>query len=233
MRRADCARSRAPHLAMLVLAASASAADAASRTFPVGESPFSVAKGDFNRDGIRDLVTANIGPFFEPPNDDVSVLIGKPDGTFRREMRYPAGDGPTSVVVSDFNRDGRQDLVTTNAFSPRPTTDSTARHYRSSRGDRVGRVRRRACRCYSHRHLKVRRAAVEAPTGLQLSARSDLGGLGRGGSQNRLSVTPTAWPCPHWRRPRLTARVEFRDPRKGIGEIEEAFRARVRGNAPR
>jgi hypothetical protein len=102
---------------MLVLAASASAADAASRTFPVGESPFSVAKGDFNRDGIRDLVTANIGPFFEPPNDDVSVLIGKPDGTFRREMRYPAGDGPTSVVVSDFNRDGRQDLVTTNAFS--------------------------------------------------------------------------------------------------------------------
>ena len=50
--------------------------------------PFSVAIGDVNGDGRPDLVTANSG------SDDVSVLLGNGDGTFRPQARFAAGRGP-------------------------------------------------------------------------------------------------------------------------------------------
>jgi hypothetical protein len=45
--------------------------DQAPLSFDVGSSPVSAAVGDFNRDGIADLVVANNG------SDNVSVLLGK------------------------------------------------------------------------------------------------------------------------------------------------------------
>ena len=44
--------------------------------YPVGPSPTSVAVADFNGDGIVDLAVANGG------GANVSVLLGKSDGTF-------------------------------------------------------------------------------------------------------------------------------------------------------
>ena len=83
----------------------------------VGERPVSVAVADVNHDGIPDLVTANTGPDFRSPSD-VSVLLGRGDGTFAPQQRFPVGTNPQSVAVADLNHDGIPDLVTANAGSP-------------------------------------------------------------------------------------------------------------------
>ena len=49
----------------------------ARREFRVGAFPHSVAVGDFNGDGRRDLATANLD------TDTVSILLGQGDGTFQ------------------------------------------------------------------------------------------------------------------------------------------------------
>jgi dienelactone hydrolase len=66
-----------------------------------------VAVGDFNRDGQLDLAVANQG------SDNVSVLLGNGDGTFRTVVNYSTGPGsfPRSVAVADLNGDGKLDLV--------------------------------------------------------------------------------------------------------------------------
>ena len=46
-------------------------------TYPAGTSPASVAAGDFNGDGRRDLAVANY------LGNDVSVLLGNGDGSFQ------------------------------------------------------------------------------------------------------------------------------------------------------
>jgi hypothetical protein len=67
-----------------------------------------VAVGDFNGDGIPDLVTAN------QFSGSVSVLLGNGDGSFRPHVDYAVGSPPFSVAVGDFNGDGIPDLVTAN-----------------------------------------------------------------------------------------------------------------------
>lgn len=88
-------------------------------TFAAGQETYSVTTGDFNGDGITDLVTANFS------DDNVSVLLGKEDpanpgfgdGTFGAQVTYPAGNAPSSVTTGDFNGDGITDLATANFFS--------------------------------------------------------------------------------------------------------------------
>src|SRR5436190_9161997 len=84
-------------------------------TFPtpymVGTNPFSVAVGDFNRDGIQDLAATNSN------SDNVSVLLGNSSGGFGAAANFAAGAAPYGVAVSDFNGDGIQDLVTANNVS--------------------------------------------------------------------------------------------------------------------
>ncbi len=79
------------------------------RTFPTDAAPLGIATGDFNGDGIPDLVTAN------EAGDDVSVLIGNGDGTFVTPApTYPVGGLAFAVAVGDFNGDGKLDLVVVN-----------------------------------------------------------------------------------------------------------------------
>ena len=61
-------------------------------------------------DGKLDLVCANRG------SDDVSVLLGRGDGAFRKFIVSSTGrdTGPYSVAVADFNLDGVPDIVTAN-----------------------------------------------------------------------------------------------------------------------
>src|SRR5438128_8278020 len=80
-------------------------------SFDAGSNPVSVAVGDFNRDGIADLAVANNG------SNNVSVLLGKGDGTFGAAIHYAAGSGPNSVAVADLNGDGIPDLVVANTGS--------------------------------------------------------------------------------------------------------------------
>ena len=75
---------------------------------PVGHAPAAIAAGDLNGDGHTDLVVANSG------TDDVSVLLGRGDGTFEPEWPYRVGSGPSAVVIADFNGDGRPDLAVAN-----------------------------------------------------------------------------------------------------------------------
>jgi hypothetical protein len=73
--------------------------------YAAGEDPNSVAVGDFNGDGKRDLAVANF------VSGNVSILVGQGDGTFATPVNYPVGSEPTSVAVGDFNGDGKQDLA--------------------------------------------------------------------------------------------------------------------------
>src|SRR5262245_25934687 len=63
---------------------------------PVGQSPLSVAAGDFDHNGALDLVTAN-------SNGTVSVLLGNGDGSFRPRVDLAVDGSPHSVAVGDFN----------------------------------------------------------------------------------------------------------------------------------
>jgi len=87
--------------------------------FPVGtgpngfaagsDSPSSIAMGDFNGDGVQDVAIVNQG------GNTVSVLLGKPDGTFAPQVIYATGIGPFAIVAGDFNGDGNLDLAITSA----------------------------------------------------------------------------------------------------------------------
>jgi hypothetical protein len=91
-----------------VTAPSSSIALGAPSAFGAGISPVAAAVGDFNGDGKLDLAVANQG------SNNVSVLLGNGDGTFRAAVSYGTGQFPYSVAVGDFNRDGKLDLAVAN-----------------------------------------------------------------------------------------------------------------------
>ncbi len=71
-----------------------------------GTTPSSVAIGDFNGDGIPDLVTA--GWY----SKRLYVLLGKKDGTFVQGQSFPQTAAyPRKLVAGDFNNDGKLDVA--------------------------------------------------------------------------------------------------------------------------
>lgn len=67
-----------------------------------------VATGDFNGDGIPDLVVTNYFEFGASP----TIFLGKGDGTFTaKPTSFTLDYFPTSIVVGDFNGDGILDLA--------------------------------------------------------------------------------------------------------------------------
>jgi hypothetical protein len=83
---------------------------AAGSPIRVGTQPLAVAVGDFNSDGKHDIVVANTA------SDTVTILLGNGEGNFIEALGSPVGAGtlPRSVVVGDFNGDGKQDLAAVN-----------------------------------------------------------------------------------------------------------------------
>src|SRR6266481_3523225 len=81
------------------------------RSFDAGFSPISVASGDFNGDGHKDLATANYG------SNDVSILMGNGDATFNAAINYEVGINPTSIATGDYDGDGNADLAVANFSS--------------------------------------------------------------------------------------------------------------------
>src|SRR5262249_10920758 len=84
------------------------------KSFALPSGSRSIAVGDFNGDGKLDLTTAD----FE--SDSVSVLFGDGRGNFDGTINANAarnlsvGISPMSVVVADFNEDGKPDIITSN-----------------------------------------------------------------------------------------------------------------------
>jgi len=77
-------------------------------TFAAHLAPISVAVADFNGDGNLDIAIANRS------SNDVSVLLGKGNGTFNTQVKYSAGSGgpdPVSIAAADVNGDGKPDLI--------------------------------------------------------------------------------------------------------------------------
>lgn len=72
---------------------------------PVGRAPQAITVGDFNGDGLLDLATVN------GMSDDVSVLLGNGNGTFRSAVSFGVGNIPLAIVAEDMDRDGILDLV--------------------------------------------------------------------------------------------------------------------------
>src|ERR1044072_8205583 len=86
-----------------------------------GVNPISVAIGDFNRDGNQDLALSSFGDSFVNFCDQcVTIRLGDGTGRFPDAMSSTVGAGtrPESVVVGDFNRDGKEDLAVANGGNP-------------------------------------------------------------------------------------------------------------------
>ncbi len=80
------------------------------QVFGTGPQPSSVTVGDFNRDGGLDVVTVNVTA------DTVSLLQSTGGGGFLVAGRVilPRGSFPSSVVVADYNNDGKKDVAAAN-----------------------------------------------------------------------------------------------------------------------
>jgi hypothetical protein len=83
---------------------------------PSGQGGYGVAVGDFNNDGVPDLVATS------PNIGGISVFLGKGDGSFMPVNNPQSGTLPTAfaavpfggaqpIGVGDFNKDGKLDVI--------------------------------------------------------------------------------------------------------------------------
>jgi Calx-beta domain/FG-GAP-like repeat len=71
----------------------------------IGGTPTALRIGDFNGDGVPDLVSV------DPLKNTITVLLGKGDGTFGTPVSYPAGTGADAVAIASLTNNHKQDLV--------------------------------------------------------------------------------------------------------------------------
>jgi predicted NUDIX family NTP pyrophosphohydrolase len=101
-------------LAVLVVLVGPTAAHALPLRFTepahqgTGDTPVSIATGDFDVDGDIDLATAN------QDGDSVSVLRGTAAGSFGGRVDTVVGDGPRAVAAGRFDGGGDLDLAVAN-----------------------------------------------------------------------------------------------------------------------
>lgn len=82
----------------------------------VGSGANTVAVADLDLDGNMDIVVAN------SMSDDVSVLLGKGNGTFGAATSHSAGNKPLGVVAADFSGDGHADIAVVSLLTGDPLT---------------------------------------------------------------------------------------------------------------
>ncbi len=80
------------------------------KDYATGSSPIALALGDFNGDGLQDMVVAN------QSDGTISILNGAGDGTFATgtPITLPAGTSapaPSAVVTGDFDGDANLDIA--------------------------------------------------------------------------------------------------------------------------
>jgi hypothetical protein len=92
-------------LALIHPASSGATEFAKPVTYAVGTNPQGIVIADFNGDGKLDIAVANSG------SNNVSILLGNGDGTFRPAENFDAGNSPSAILLGDFNGDGNPDLA--------------------------------------------------------------------------------------------------------------------------
>lgn len=74
--------------------------------------PVAIAQNDFNADGNQDLAVVN------QATNNVTILLGKGDGTFTEATGSPIssgiGNGPVAIAAADLNGDAKPDLAVVN-----------------------------------------------------------------------------------------------------------------------
>jgi hypothetical protein len=77
-----------------------------------------VNRGDFNKDGIPDIIIANDGG---PGSYGISILLGKGDGRFQNPINTAQAVGTFDMTVGDFNGDGKLDVAVAGYTSSQQT----------------------------------------------------------------------------------------------------------------
>jgi hypothetical protein len=89
-----------------------------AQNFGAADSPWFVTSTDFNDDSKVDLATANAPSIMGDGGlGNVSVLLGKGDGTFGTAQNFGAGDTPVYLASEDFDGDSKVDLAVANNSS--------------------------------------------------------------------------------------------------------------------
>ena len=71
----------------------------------VGRHPEALTVGDFNGDSWQDIATVN------SDSDDVTMLFGNGNGTFRSGISFGVGRSPMFLTSGDLNQDAKLDLI--------------------------------------------------------------------------------------------------------------------------
>ena len=71
----------------------------------VGRHPEALTVGDFNSDSLQDVATVN------SDSDDVTMLFGNGNGTFRSGISFGVGRSPMFLTSGDLNQDAKLDLI--------------------------------------------------------------------------------------------------------------------------
>ena len=83
---------------------------------PTSAGPWDLELGDFDEDGLDDLVVACPGNAVT--HSEIVLLSGMGDGTFTPRQSVPdVAPGVFQVIAADLNRDGHLDLVTASRFA--------------------------------------------------------------------------------------------------------------------
>jgi hypothetical protein len=80
----------------------------AENSYHVGLNPNFLVTADLNQDGLLDLITSNTN------SNNISVLLGKKDGSFKEHLMFPVGKRPKGIAVADFNGDNIPDIAVSN-----------------------------------------------------------------------------------------------------------------------
>ena len=78
---------------------------ASADTPATGPNPWFIHAEDLDGDGNKDLIVSNY------TGQNLSVFLGKGDGSFRAQANYPGGRTPFGFAVGDLDGDGKKDLV--------------------------------------------------------------------------------------------------------------------------
>ena len=82
-----------------------------AQDYPVGGGPNYIATGDFNSDGMQDIVTADYFTSF------IGIALNDGNGHFPNFSYIAVGQNPIALAVGDFNGDGLADVVVANQSS--------------------------------------------------------------------------------------------------------------------